>query len=230
MSEGTPPPPQDPSGGSTPPPGGSTPPPPPGGSAPPPPPPGGTGGYGAPAPPPPGAQGGYGAPGAPPPVGPRPGELLDRFLARLIDFVILGVVSVIINIVLIVGILGLDGAYGMGVGSSFAAAAIYAVITTVLYLGYFGYMESSQGKTVGKMVMNLHVESDTGGKPTFEQAVKRNIWLGLPILGVVPILGGLIAGIGELVAVIFIAVQISSKPDRRPWTDDFANTHVVKEG
>jgi hypothetical protein len=55
--------------------------------------------------------------------------------------------------------------------------------------------------------------------------------MGLPILGIIPILGGLVAGVGQLVAVIMIAVGINNDPvGRRPWTDNFAGTQVIKEG
>jgi uncharacterized RDD family membrane protein YckC len=163
-------------------------------------------------------------------TGPRPGELLDRFIARFIDLVIVGVANAIVTAVLVVGLFGLNGG-SFGFGGSFAAGAISAVITTAIYLGYFGFMESSQGKTVGKMIMKLHVEGPSGGKPTLEEAVKRNIWLGLPLLGIVPILGGLVAAVGELVAIIMIAVGINNDPVRRqPWTDKFAGTQVIKEG
>jgi uncharacterized RDD family membrane protein YckC len=166
-----------------------------------------------------------------PMTGPRPAELLDRFLARLIDMVILFVVNLIISIAIIAGALGLNGANSFGVGGSFAASAVTAVITALINLGYFAWMESSQGKTVGKMVMKLHVESETGGKPTLEQAAKRNIWVAAPILGIVPILGGLVGSVLELVAIIMIAVGINSDTVRRqPWTDKFANTQVIKEG
>src|SRR4051794_36786898 len=215
----------------------SAPPPPPTGGSyaapPPPPPPGGS--YAPPPQQPPVAPGGYAAPsgyGAPPPgaTGPRPGELLDRFIARFVDLVIVGIANAIITAVLIVGLFSMN-AGSFGFGGSFAAGAISAVITTAIYLGYFGLMESSQGKTVGKMIMKLHVEGASGGKPTLEEAVKRNIWLGLPLLGIVPILGGLVAAVGELVAIIMIAVGINNDPVRRqPWTDKFAGTQVIKEG
>ena len=55
--------------------------------------------------------------------------------------------------------------------------------------------------------------------------------MALPLLGIIPILGGLVAGIGQLVAVILIAVGINNDPvARRPWTDNFAGTRVIKEG
>ncbi len=164
-------------------------------------------------------------------MGPRPGELLDRFLARLIDMVLLFVVNLVILVPIIIGILGINAAGSFGMGGSFAAGAVSAVLSTVIYLGYYGFMESSRGQTVGKMVMKLHVQGASGGKPTMEEALKRNIWLGLPILGIIPILGGLVAFLGEIVAVIMIAVGISNDTERRrPWTDKFAGTQVIKQG
>ena len=220
------------------------------GEGPPPPPPSG---YDPPAPPPPsgddpyggaagaggaygqpayGQQPGYGQPAGQPAYasgGQQPGGLLDRFLARLIDGVLLGVVTVIIDAVLLAGILGLSAGSGLGVGGSYAHAAIAAVIGTAINLGYFGYLESTRGQSVGKMALKLHVQTMSGGLPTFEQALKRNIWLALPILGIVPILGGIVGGLAELAAVIMIAVGISNDTvTRRPWTDKYADTRVVK--
>ncbi len=152
-------------------------------------------------------------------------------MARLIDFVILFVVNLVILVPIIIGVIGIDATGTLGMGGSFAAGAVTAVLSTVIYLGYFGFMESSRGQTVGKMLMKLRVQGASGGNPTMEEAIKRNIWLGLPILGVVPIIGGLVASLGQLVAVIMIAVGISNDPARRqPWTDKFAGTQVIKQG
>lgn len=225
MSEGTPPPPppENPYGGTPPPPPGQEPP----GQTPPP--------GGAPPPPPPGSPGGY--PAAPPPpsyapTGPQPGSLLDRFLARLIDGILIGVVNAIIVSVLVVGIIGLDGASAFGsYGANYAAGIVGAIVGVVINLGYFALMESSQGRTVGKMAMKLHVQGASGGHPTIEESIKRNWWLALPLLAIVPIVGGLIGGLGQLVVVIMIAVQINNDPERRPTLSDrFADTRVIKQG
>ena len=198
MSDSAPPPPPPENPGGNPPPYGSAPPPPPANP------------YGSPA-------GGYGRAMA----GPRPGEVLERFLARLIDFIIVGIVGFIITLVLQAAIGG------------FAGSAISAVISAVIYLGYFSFMESSNGQTVGKMALKLHVVGPDGtSKPTMEEAVKRNIWTGLGILGIIPILGSIVGGLLELVAMIMIAVGISGDPNRRQaWHDKFANnTMVIKNG
>jgi uncharacterized RDD family membrane protein YckC len=162
----------------------------------------------------------------------RPGELLDRFLARLIDHILLGIVNAILVSVVVVGlVLGTSGSGVFGYGDSLVANLVGAVLSTVVALGYFVFMETQQGKTLGKMVMKLHVEGATGAKPTVEESVKRNIWLALPLAGIVPVVGGLIAGLGQLVAVITIALGINSDTARRqPWTDKLAGTQVIKEG
>ncbi len=173
-------------------------------------------------PPPPG-----GAPG-----GARPGELVDRFVARLIDHILIAVVNAIITAVLIVGIFGLSsaGGFGYSTGASLAAGAVSAIITVALSLGYFGFMDTTQGRSLGKMVMKLRVVGSSGGKPTWEESLKRNSWIALGLAGIIPFLG-IIGGLASLAVVIVIAVQINNDTaQRKPWTDNFAGTQVLKEG
>jgi uncharacterized RDD family membrane protein YckC len=91
--------------------------------------------------PPPGAAAGDG------PSGPR-ASFGVRFLAALIDGVMLGVVGSILR-----AILGLDLSGAQG-------------IQLVLGLAYFGYLEgSASGQTVGKKLMNIRVIDFNGGGP-----------------------------------------------------------------
>jgi uncharacterized RDD family membrane protein YckC len=205
----------DPPPGSTPPPDEPTKPPPPpppageaGGTYPPPP-----ASYGAYPPPPPPAggpapMGGY--PGAA--YGPgQPGNLLDRFLARLIDGIIVGIALLVINIVLQASM------------SYFSAVFVSGVVGAALYLGYFAVMESSRGQTLGKQVMRLRTLAPDGqSNPTIDEALKRNIYYAF---AAVPCLGAL----AELISVILIAVNISSDPQRQHLFDRFAGgTKVLK--
>jgi uncharacterized RDD family membrane protein YckC len=197
----------EPPAGSVPPPGEPTPPPPPapsGSAAPPPPPPPPPAGAAAPMP---------GAPGAA--YGPgQPGNLLDRFLARLIDGIIVGIVYFIIYIVL------------LSATSYFLAVFLSGVVGAALYLGYFGYLESNRGQTFGKQVMKLKtVGPDGHSNPTMNEAIKRNIWYAL---GVIPFVGGL----AELASIILIAIGINGDPvNRQHWFDTFAGgTKVIKIG
>ena len=224
MSDSTPNPPQEPTGGYAPPPSSQEP---AGGYVPPPPPQQPTGGY---MPPPPGQQ-----PQMPPPmpapsgVG-QPADLMMRFLARLIDFVLLGIVNGILVAFIVVGaIMGDSGGY-FGVGSHWAANAVSSVLSAAIYLGYFTFFESRNGQTVGKMLLKLQTQGPTGATPTVEQSLKRNAWVALGILGVIPVLGFL-GGLASLIAVIMIAVTINNSPTRQGWHDDFAGgTKVIKIG
>jgi uncharacterized RDD family membrane protein YckC len=187
------------------------------------------------APPPPGQQypsaPGYGYGAAPSGVG-RPGELGIRFVARLIDGIIVGIVVGILNAIIVVGLFGLSGgnSYGISMGAGWAASAISSIISAALYLGYFAFMESRNGQTVGKMVFKLQTQGPDGSKPTTEESVKRNLWVALGILGVIPFLA-IVGSLLELAAVIAIAVTINNSPTKQGWHDNFAGgTKVVKIG
>jgi uncharacterized RDD family membrane protein YckC len=160
-----------------------------------------------------------------PQTGARPGELLDRFAAKLIDGVLLVVVYVVVALVLIAGVI-LNS-----VGSTYVVGVVTTLVLFALQMGYYVYLESSRGQTVGKMVMKLRVVGAQGGNPSMEEAFRRNIWLGVGLLAVIPVLG-LLSPIVSLAAVIYIAVTINGDPvARQGWHDKFAGgTRVIKEG
>lgn len=142
-------------------------------------------------------------------------DLGTRFLARLIDSLLLGAVFGIVGVVLGIGFFST----GFSLGLSYLW---YGLVTAVLTIAYFALMESNSSQTVGKMIMKLRTEGPDGQKPTLEQAVKRNAFYAL---AVIPILGGLL----QLAAVIVIAVTISNSATNTGWHDDFAGgTRVVK--
>jgi uncharacterized RDD family membrane protein YckC len=174
-------------------------------------------------PPPPPAPSGYGA-GVPSGVG-QPADLGIRFGARLIDSILLAIVNVIITAVILFGVFfsnldaGTPGglaSFGFSVGS-FVASLVLLAIT----LGYFVFLESTRGATVGKMLLNLRVQNASGGLPTAEESFKRNAFY---VLNIIPFVGGLL----QLAAVIYIAVTISQDPGNRGWHDQFAGTVVVR--
>jgi uncharacterized RDD family membrane protein YckC len=222
---------------STEPPIGSTPPP----SEPTPPPPAPAPSAAVPPPPPPPPPAGAVAPGVPGVAyGPgQPGNLVDRFLARLIDGVILGVVFGILY-----GILGaifisdahFDSDGDFHGSSSLVFLVIFGVVISVLQVGYYTYMESSRGQTIGKIAMKLKTFGPDGtSNPTLEQAFKRNIFTAWTLLYIIPVAGVFLAPIAALAAFvgeIFIAVGINADPVRRQaWHDKFAGgTQVMKIG
>jgi uncharacterized RDD family membrane protein YckC len=177
---------------------------------------------------------GYGpAPGYGPPTGGvgQPADLLPRFLARLLDFLLVGVVNGLIMAVVVVGILGVSsgGTFsGMGMGGNYASGAIGGLVGAAISLAYFSFMESSTGQTVGKMALKIRTVGPDGAPPSLEVAVRRNFWVALGALAVVPVLGGLIGSIAELVIVIMIIVTISQSPVRQGWHDKLAGTRVIR--
>ncbi|MGN6129538.1 MAG: RDD family protein [Nocardioidaceae bacterium] len=218
MSDSDQPPPATPEGGPSagPPPGGYGSPPGPGGP-----------GYGEP---------GYGYQQAPPPpyapsgVG-QPADLLMRFLARLIDYVLLWIVTALVVSVVVVGIL-MGGPRGfLDTGPSYLAGVVSAVLTAAIYLGYFTVMEASLGQTVGKMLLKLRTEGPGGARPTLEQALRRNVWVAFGLLGLIPVVGGVIGWLAQLAAMIAIAVTINNSPTRQGWHDHFGGgTRVIRIG
>ncbi|WP_220793083.1 RDD family protein [Nocardioides stalactiti] len=197
----------------------SMPPQPPGPPTPPPPPPGG--GF------PGGTPGGY--PGAQPAGVPRPAELLNRFLARLIDHVILGVVYVPIYVILSAIIYS---GFSNSFGEYFIFYTLTAIVQAGLYLGYFAFLESNRGQTVGKMILKLQTFAPDGvSKPTMQQAVKRNLYSALGVLSIVPFIGWFFLGwAAPLAAIIYIAITLNSdQPNHQGWHDKFAGGTFVRQ-
>jgi uncharacterized RDD family membrane protein YckC len=224
MSDPTqyPPPPE----GSSPPPTAEQPAAPPGGSY------GTQPGYGPPPPPPAGGYapyptGGYTEPAS---TAGQPADLFPRFLARVIDNILVGIVAAIISaIIAAIFSLGSMSSYGYNVGQAYAASAVSGVIGAALALAYFGLLESRLGQTVGKMALKLRTVGPDGNPPSLEEALRRNFWVALGALAIIPVIGGLIGALAELVIVIVIAVTIGSSPIKQGWHDRFAGgTRVVK--
>ncbi len=90
-------------------------------------------------------------------------------------------------------------------------------------------LESSRGQTLGKMLLRIRTVGAGGGNPTTAEALKRNAWTAIGILGVVPMLGW-IGNLLSLAAVIAIMVTISGNTaTRQGWHDNFAGgTRVVR--
>lgn len=172
-----------------------------------------------PAPPPPADAPSYGAPqaGGPYAGGPQPGGLLERFLARLIDGILVGIVNLVLIFVVAEAI------------DTYAVTVILSIITGAVSLGYFMFFENSRGQTIGKQFLKLQVVGPNGGNPTYEQSFRRNIFVAANLITWIPLIG-LIVSLAVLVGVILIAVTINGDPvSRQGWHDRFAGgTRVIK--
>ncbi len=153
---------------------------------------------------------GYGQPGPHPPrpAPGRPGGLGARFLARLIDGILINIVAFFLTLFF------LDNDYWFLVTGLFSG---------VLTFGYFVLFETTQGSSPGKRLFGLSVRGPGGlAKPDARQSAIRNSFT---LLAVVPYLGSLLA----FVAYVVIAVTINGSPTKQGKHDELAGgTQVVK--
>ena len=144
---------------------------------------------------------------------------------------ILGVVFVPIYVVLSVIIYS---GFSNSFGEQFIFYTLIAIIQAGLYLGYFAFLESNRGQTVGKMVMKLRTFGPDGASnPTMNEAVKRNVYSALGILSIIPIIGWFFLGwAAPLAAMVYIAITLNSDvPNHQGWHDKFAGgTRVMQIG
>ena len=157
------------------------------------------------------AQGPYGSDprGYPPPfpANLEPGGLVVRFLARLIDGILVGIVSLLLFLVT----------------DTLSNYWVTGLFTGLLTFIYFLAFEITQGWTPGKKLLGLRVHGPGGApKPTAQQSAIRNAWTLFPII---PIIGGLLG----FIAIIVIAVTINGSPTKQGKHDELAGgTQVVK--
>jgi uncharacterized RDD family membrane protein YckC len=139
----------------------------------------------------------------------QPAGLGVRFVARLIDGILVNIIAFLLSLSLF-----------DDVDSWFLATSLFS---GVLMFAYFVIFEVAYGSTPGKKLLRLAVHGPGGApKPDAKQSAIRNSFV---LLALVPYLGGLLA----LVAYLVIAVTISSSPTKQGKHDELAGgTHVVK--
>lgn len=143
----------------------------------------------------------------PNPTHTEPGGLLPRFLARLIDGIIVGIVGYIVL-------------FALQLQSNILVTGLFTGLLTFVY--FVGF-EVTQGWTPGKKLLGLSVHGPGGTpKPDVRQSAIRNAFT---LLSIVPFVGGLLA----FVAVIVIAVTINGSPTKQGKHDELAGgTQVLK--
>ena len=138
----------------------------------------------------------------------RAGGLGPRFLARLIDGILVNIVVFVVSLLLF------DQDYWWLVTGLFSG---------VLMFGYFVLFEVTQGATPAKRLLGLSVHGPGGApKPDASQSAIRNSFT---LLSVVPYVGPLLA----FIAYVVIAVTISGSPTKQGKHDELAGgTQVLK--
>jgi len=126
-----------------------------------------------------------------------------RFVAVIIDAIILGIVQMIIIIPLL-GVIGFTAMNAKSMSSEETTAAIFAIIGvgvvtnfTLIIMGwlYYALMESYKGATVGKMAMGLKVTDMEGNRINFLRATGR--YFGKIVSGMILLIGYMMAGFTE---------------------------------
>ncbi|MEU1225178.1 RDD family protein [Streptomyces sp. NPDC005828] len=162
-----------------------------------------------------------------------------RFGARLIDSLAIGVVYWILSAIGLAGVVGasnsIDDCTGLdpmssayntcindqaeavgGIFAAFFAALFLLFIATMLYEWL---MVAFVGATLGKMALGLRVvKENTGGKPGLGGGFIR--WI-------IPMVGAIVCGIGQLV--VFLSPFFDSTGKTQGWHDRAAGTLVIKK-
>jgi uncharacterized RDD family membrane protein YckC len=146
----------------------------------------------------------------------EPAGFWIRFLAAIIDGIILSIVGSVVNVVF--G--GAMGAATLTQPSDSAATAgllaglfgIGMILSMVIQLGYYVILTGIYGATLGKMILGLRVVDTSGQKIGIGKAVLREI--------IGKFVSGLVFGLG------YIWVAFDEK--KQGWHDKIAGTYVVK--
>lgn len=179
------------------------------------------------------------------PPGPVAGSTIADFVTRAVAFVIDGVIIWLINVVIS---LVLTPLLLVALGGIFVLIQALAIVA--VSVGYFVYFWTTRKQTPGMMVMKLMVVQDgTGAALSQDQAIRRWIYLGLPLalsallsagggLGFFGGFGGLailftlatLVSIGSVVWLIYLAYTTYQDPRKQGVHDKAVNSLVVSVG
>jgi uncharacterized RDD family membrane protein YckC len=101
------------------------------------------------------------------------GHWLLRFIALIIDGIILGIIAAIVFFVLLIPLVFTGAFLDLWLGWGYVF--LFPLAIGVLMVLYFLVLEVSWGGTVGKRILGLRVQTVSGGKISFGQAFIRNI-------------------------------------------------------
>jgi uncharacterized RDD family membrane protein YckC len=144
---------------------------------------------------------------------PGPGVRLG---ALLIDFVAVWIVTLIISVIFV--------DFGSGT-ISIGAQIVLQLVSLVIWLAYRVGMEVTTGASLGKMALKIKVVDADGKLLTAGASFKRNSWYIAVFL-----LGMFVGSIGQIVAVILVAVlgfTIARNPFRQHTFDQWSKAYVV---
>jgi uncharacterized RDD family membrane protein YckC len=123
-----------------------------------------------------------------------------RFISFLIDTIVLGVLIGVIGSILGFSVVSRTAGWGFG------------LLSFIIFLAYFTYLEGSKGQTIGKMVTKIKVVGEDGEMINMNQAFTRNI----------------LRAIDGLLAYLIGAILIWRSEKKQRLGDRIAKTVVIK--
>ena len=167
---------------------------------------------------------------APPPEPATASPRLRRRLgARLVDALILVAAGLLVLfVVAVVGLLTTgDASAGVAAGADDGVSIAVGLLQSAIWLGYYVLFETTRGQTPGKMILAMRVVDQSGGRPTAVASLKRNAFLLVGLVTVLPYIGFL-GGFAQLAAAFAIASTVVRDPEGRGWHDTWGGTKVVE--
>ncbi|MCK5038178.1 MAG: RDD family protein [Thermoplasmata archaeon] len=139
-------------------------------------------------------------------------DIVQRFIAILIDAII---IVIPVAIIIFIALIGTDFTDPDSMGMFSGSYLLMSVLPVLLMLMYFVVMEgSSSGATIGKKVMKLKVVDEQYRPIDMSKAFVRNILRWIPYIG----------------TIVFIidVILIITRDDKQSFRDTLAHTYVVR--
>jgi len=175
-----------------------------------------------------------GAAPIPPPPGYAPTPNLadagPRIGARIIDWIIVGIVNVVITLILIGD--AISSAFTTGVvDTPYWRTLLVGILGTLVLALYETLMVGYRGATLGKMALSLKIVNEDSSAVSLETAALRIApYAGLSLLGGI-ITSTLLGGLIQLVTFVFVLAGLvmlfTNARKQTPW-DIIAKTLVVR--
>lgn len=142
----------------------------------------------------------------------------QRFLARLLDGVIIGIPMTIVYVVLFASAMGVaqGGSSSAGAESLFVTSMLMMLFLAVFTVAYEVVMIAIKGQTVGKMALGIKVVQSANGQAAG--------WGPSFIRWVIPMVANAVCGIGWLV---YLSVLFDNTGRAQGWHDKAANDLVI---
>jgi uncharacterized RDD family membrane protein YckC len=156
-------------------------------------------------------------------------DTLSRFVAFVIDSLLLGVVFSVIG-----GAMGTTpsftstGQIQYTVSTGDIIATILSVVVSALY--FVGFWSGGRRATLGQMLLKIQVGNAFDGRPlSLEQAIRRWIGLGefLSIFAITVNAAAAVTGLGALWSLVLL-ITTATSPTKQGLHDRFANSAVVR--